>query len=58
MFENIILFLLLLLLLLLCHAPTPCTNHARPRLPVNQSPILTPPNTGPVALHDTAAELW
>ena len=36
-----------------CHALT----HARPSLPVNPNPILTPPNTGPVALHDTAAIL-
>ena len=38
-----------------CHTPTPCTTHARPSLPVNQSPILTPPNTGPIGLHDTVA---
>ena len=38
---------------------TPCNNHAphhaRPYLPVVPDPNLTPPNPGPVALHDTAA---
>ena len=40
------------------HAPTPCTTtHARPSLPVNQDPILTTANPGPIRLHDTAAIL-
>ena len=33
------------------HAPT----HARPTLPVNQNPILTPPDLEVFRLHDTAA---
>ena len=35
------------------HAPT----HARPSLPVNPSPILTPPNLYPIELHDAPALL-
>ena len=33
----------------------PCTTHARPGLPVNQNPSLTPPSQGVSRLHDTAA---
>ena len=39
------------------HAPPMHRLHARPSLPVNQTPILTPPNQGPIELHDTAAGL-
>ena len=35
------------------HAP----NHARPSLPVNPNPILTPPNLTVTAIHYTAAVL-
>ena len=31
-------------------------HHARPSLPVNPNPILTPPNLAVTELHDTAAE--
>ena len=34
------------------HAPT----HARPNLPLNQNPILTPAEEYALALHDTANE--
>ena len=39
------------------HAPPMHRYHARPSLPVNQIPHLTPPNLAPFELHDTAATL-
>ena len=36
---------------------THALTHARPSLPINPSPILTPPTQAPSALHDTAAAL-
>ena len=33
-------------------------KNARPSLPVNPNPILTPPNIAPLGLHDTAAQYY
>ena len=43
------------MLYLLHHITTTIITHARPSLPVNPNPILTPPNRGAFELHDTAA---
>ena len=38
-----------------CHAPCHAPTHARPSLPVDPNPILTPPNLAVTGLHDNAA---
>ena len=39
------------------HAPCLAPTHARPSLPINQTPNLVPPLSYRLALHDTAASV-